>query len=204
MSQFVPYVSDNTGIGERTYDIFSRLLKERIIFLDGEINDAVADLCIAQLLFLEQENPEKDINLYINTPGGSVTAGLAIYDTMKYISSPVSTICIGQASSMGAVILAGGEKGKRYILKSSRVMIHQPFGGVEGQASDIKIQANELVRLKKLLISYLAEDCNKSLSQIEKDIQRDYFMTADEAVKYSIVDSVVTNKKLTLAEDNKK
>ncbi len=194
MSQFIPYVSDTSGIGERTYDIFSRLLKERIIFLDGEINDATADLCIAQLLFLEQENPEKDINLYINSPGGSVTAGLAIYDTLKYISSPVSTICIGQAASMAAVILAAGKKGKRFLLPSSRVMIHQPFGGVEGQASDIKIQANELVRLKKLLISYLASDCNKPIEQIEKDIQRDYYMTAEEAISYSIADSIVNKK----------
>ena len=192
MSNYIPYVSEQSGIGEKTYDIFSKLLRERIIFLDGEINDATSDLCIAELLYLEQDNPKKEIHLYINTPGGSVTAGLAIYDTIKYISSPVSTMCIGQASSMGAVLLAAGEKGKRYILPSARVMIHQPFGGVEGQASDIRIQTEELLRLKKLIIKYLAKDCSKSEAQIEKDIQRDYFMTAEEAVAYSLADAVVT------------
>ena len=197
MSTFIPYIVERSGIGEKTYDIFSKLLKERIIFLDGEINDQTADLVIAQLLFLEQENPKKDINLYINSVGGSVTAGLAIYDTIKYISSPVKTICIGQAASMAAVILAAGEKGERYLLPSSRVMIHQPFGGVEGQASDIKIQANELVRLKKILVKYLASDCSKTTEQIEKDIQRDYYMSAEEAIEYKIADLIMnknTNK----------
>lgn len=194
MSNIVPYVIERSGQVERTFDIYSRLLKERIIFLDGEINDAVASLVVSQLIFLESENPDKEINLYINSPGGSVTAGLAIYDTIKYISSPVHTICLGQAASMAAIILASGEKGKRSILPSSRVMIHQPFGGVEGQASDIRVQADELIRLKKLTIKYLADDTNKSEEQIEKDIARDYFMTSEEAVKYGIVDSVIIRK----------
>lgn len=194
MSNIVPYVIERSGQVERTFDIYSRLLKERIIFLDGEINDAVASLVVSQLIFLESENPDKEINLYINSPGGSVTAGLAIYDTIKYISSPVHTICLGQAASMAAIILASGEKGKRSILPSSRVMIHQPFGGVEGQASDIRVQADELIRLKKLTIKYLANDTNKSEEQIEKDIARDYFMTSEEAVKYGIVDSVIIRK----------
>lgn len=194
MSNIVPYVIERSGQVERTFDIYSRLLKERIIFLDGEINDAVASLVVSQLIFLESENPDKEINLYINSPGGSVTAGLAIYDTIKYISSPVHTICLGQAASMAAIILASGEKGKRSILPSSRVMIHQPFGGVEGQASDIRVQADELIRLKKLTIKYLAADTLKTEEQIEKDIARDYFMTSEEAVKYGIVDSVIIRK----------
>lgn len=194
MSNIVPYVVERSGQTERTFDIYSRLLKERIIFLDGEINDAVSSLVVSQLIFLESENPDKEINLYINSPGGSVTAGLAIYDTIKYISSPVNTICLGQAASMGAIILAAGEKGKRSILPSSRVMIHQPFGGVEGQASDIQVQADELIRLKKLTIKYLASDTGKTEEQIEKDIARDYFMTSEEAVKYGIVDSIIVRK----------
>lgn len=194
MSSIVPYVVERSGQVERTFDIYSRLLKERIIFLDGEINDAVASLVVSQLIFLESESPDKEINLYINSPGGSVTAGLAIYDTIKYISSPVHTICLGQAASMGAIILAAGEKGKRAILPSSRVMIHQPFGGVEGQASDIRVQADELIRIKKLTIKYLAADTGKTEEQIEKDIGRDYFMTSEEAVKYGIVDSVIIRK----------
>ena len=194
MSNFIPYIVERTGIGEKTYDIFSKLLKERIVFLDGEINDQTADLVIAQLLYLEQESPKKDINLYINSPGGSVTAGLAIYDTIKCIGSPVKTICIGQAASMAAVILACGEKGGRQLLPSSRVMIHQPFGGVEGQASDVRIQADELIRLKKMLVGYLAEDCSKTTEQIEKDIQRDHFMSAQEAVAYHIADSILSAK----------
>ena len=196
MSTFVPYIVERSGVGERTYDIFSKLLKERIVFLDGDITDTSADLVIAQLLYLEQENPKKDINLYINSPGGSVTAGLAIYDTIKYIESKVNTICIGQAASMGAVLLAAGEKGCRYILPSSRVMIHQPFGSVEGQASDVKIQAEELVRLKKILIQYLADDCQKTIAEIERDIQRDYFMSAKEAVAYKIADKIMIKGKL--------
>ena len=197
MSNFIPYIVERSGIGEKTYDIFSKLLKERIIFLDGEINDQTADLIIAQLLFLEQESPKKDINLYINSPGGSVTAGLAIYDTIKYINSPVKTICIGQAASMAATILASGTKGGRYLLPSSRVMIHQPFGGVEGQASDVRIQANELIRLKKILVGYLASDCNKTADQREKDIQRDYFLSAQEAIAYGIADEILIRKNKT-------
>ena len=194
MSNIVPYVVERSGQVERTFDIYSRLLKERIIFLDGEINDAVSSLVVSQLIFLEADDPDKEINLYINSPGGSVTAGLAIYDTIKYISSPVNTICLGQAASMGAIILAAGRKGSRYALPSSRVMIHQPFGGVEGQASDITVQAEELVRLKKLTIKYLANDTGKTEAEVEKDIARDNFMTSEDAVKYGIIDSVITRK----------
>ena len=194
MSHIVPYVVERSGQVERTFDIYSRLLKERIIFLDGEINDAVSSLVVSQLIFLEAEDPDKEINLYINSPGGSVTAGLAIYDTIKYISSPVNTICLGQAASMAALILAAGKKGSRFALRSSRVMIHQPFGGVEGQASDITVQAEELVRLKKLTISYLASDTGKTEAEVEKDIARDNFMTSDDALKYGIIDSVITRK----------
>ena len=194
MSHIVPYVVERSGQVERTFDIYSRLLKERIILLDGEINDAVSSLVVSQLIFIEAEDPDKEINLYINSPGGSVTAGLAIYDTIKYISSPVNTICLGQAASMAALILAAGKKGSRFALRSSRVMIHQPFGGVEGQASDITVQAEELVRLKKLTISYLASDTGKTEAEVEKDIARDNFMTSDDAVKYGIIDSVITRK----------
>ena len=194
MSHIVPYVVERSGQVERTFDIYSRLLKERIIFLDGEIYDAVSSLVVSQLIFLEAEDPDKEINLYINSPGGSVTAGLAIYDTIKYISSPVNTICLGQAATMAALILAAGKKGSRFALRSSRVMIHQPFGGVEGQASDITVQAEELVRLKKLTISYLASDTGKTEAEVEKDIARDNFMTSDDAVKYGIIDSVITRK----------
>ena len=194
MSNLVPYVIERSGQVERTFDIYSKLLKERIVFIDGEITDAVASLVVSQLIFLEADNPNKEINLYINSPGGSVTAGLAIYDTIKYISSPVKTICMGQAASMAALILAAGKKGSRFALRSSRVMIHQPFGGVEGQASDITVQAEELVRLKKLTISYLASDTGKTEAEVEKDIARDNFMTSDDAVKYGIIDSVITRK----------
>ena len=194
MSHIVPYVVERSGQVERTFDIYSRLLKERIIFLDGEINDAVSSLVVSQLIFLEAEDPDKEISLYINSPGGSVTAGLAIYDTIKYISSPVNTICLGQAASMAALILAAGKKGSRFALRSSRVMIHQPFGGVEGQASDITVQAEELVRLKKLTLSYLASDTGKTEAEVEKDIARDNVMTSDDAVKYGIIDSVIKRK----------
>jgi ATP-dependent Clp protease protease subunit len=190
-STLVPYVVEQTGIGERSYDIFSRLLKDRIIFLDGEISDVTADLVVAQLLFLESQDPEKDINLYINSPGGSVTAGLAIYDTMQYIKPDVTTICMGQAASMGAVLLAGGAAGKRLALPSSRVMIHQPWGGVQGQARDIGIQAREIVRLKKMLISYFAENTGKSEELISQDLERDFFMSAEEAAEYGIVDRIL-------------
>ncbi len=190
-STLVPMVVERTGVGERSYDIYSRLLKDRIVFLDGEIQDVTADLVVAQLLFLESEDPEKDINLYINSPGGSVTAGLAIYDTMQHIKPDVQTICMGQAASMGAVLLAGGAKGKRLSLPSSRVMIHQPWGGVQGQARDIGIQAREIIRLKKLLITYFAQNTGKSEEQIAEDMERDFFMSAEESVAYGITDSIL-------------
>ncbi|MBP5519517.1 MAG: ATP-dependent Clp endopeptidase proteolytic subunit ClpP [Treponema sp.] len=189
------YVIEKTGNGERSYDIFSRLLKDRIVFLDGEINDQVADNIIAQILFLESENPEKDISIYINSPGGSVTAGLAIYDTMKYVKCDIQTICMGQAASMAAILLAGGTKGKRYALPSSRVMIHQPRGGVEGQESDISILAKEIIRLKKLSIEYLANDTGKKIEKIAEDIERDFFMSAQEALDYGIIDNVMPSRK---------
>ena len=190
-SYLVPTVIEHSGLGERAYDIYSRLLKERIIFLDGEIDDAGADLVVAQLLFLENEDPKKDISLYINSPGGSVTAGLAIYDTMQVISSDVSTICMGQAASMAALILAAGAEGKRMILPSARVMIHQPWGGVQGQASDVSIHAKEIIRLKKLSIEYLARHTGQSQEKIAADIERDHFMTAEDAKAYNIVDKIL-------------
>lgn len=190
-SYLVPTVIEHSGLGERAYDIYSRLLKERIIFLDGEINDDRADLVVAQLLFLESEDPKKDISLYINSPGGSVTAGLAIYDTMQYLLPDVSTICMGQAASMAALILAGGAPGKRMILPSARVMIHQPWGGVQGQASDVSIHAKEIIRLKKLSIEYLARHTGQTQEKIAADIERDHFMTASDAKAYNIVDTVL-------------
>jgi ATP-dependent Clp protease, protease subunit len=191
-SYLVPTVIESNGLSERAYDIYSRLLKERIIFLDGEIDDAKADLVVAQLLFLESEDPKKDINLYINSPGGSVTAGLAIYDTMQYIRPDVSTICMGQAASMAALLLAGGNAGKRLALPSSRVMIHQPWGGVQGQSSDIAIHAKEILRLKKLSIEYLVKHTGQSEEKISADIERDFFMTAQDALDYGVVDSILT------------
>lgn len=191
VSYLVPTVVESNGLNERAYDIYSRLLKERIIFLDGEIDDAKADLVVAQLLFLESEDPKKDINLYINSPGGSVTAGLAIYDTMQYLRADVSTICMGQAASMAALILAGGAAGKRLILPSSRVMIHQPWGGVQGQSSDIAIHAKEILRLKKLSIDFLVKHTGQREERVAADIERDFFMTASEAVEYGIVDTVL-------------
>lgn len=190
-NNLVPIVVEQTGIGERSYDIFSRLLKDRIVFLDGQINDVTADLAVAQMLFLESQDPEKDINLYINSPGGSVTAGLAIYDTMQYIRPDISTICMGQAASMAALLLAAGAAGKRRALPSSRVLIHQPWGGVQGQATDIGIQAREIVRLKKMLIDYFALHTGKTSDQISHDLERDYFMSAQESVDYGIVDEVL-------------
>ncbi len=190
-----PYVIEQTGNGERSYDIFSRLLKDRIIFIDEEINDYSADIVVAQLLFLESQNPDKDISLYINTPGGSVTAGLAIYDTMQHIRPDVQTICLGQCASMGAVLLAGGAKGKRFALPSSRVMIHQPWGGVQGQAADITIQAREIIRLKKLTIKYFAEHTGKSEKEVAADMERDFFMSPEEAMQYGIIDSVMARRK---------
>ncbi|MCR5286034.1 MAG: ATP-dependent Clp protease proteolytic subunit [Treponema sp.] len=195
MSYNIPNVWERTGNGEKGYDLFSRLLKDRIIFIDGEINDASADIVVAEILFLESENPDKDISIYINSPGGSVTAGLAIYDTMKYVKCDIQTICMGQAASMAAILLAGGTKGKRYALPSSRVMIHQPRGGVEGQESDISILAKEIIRLKKLSIEYLAGDTNKKVEEVAADIERDFFMTAQDALNYGIVDHVMPSKK---------
>ena len=195
MNTLVPSVIEKTGNGERSYDIFSRLLKDRIVFIDGEINDVMADLVVAQILFLESENPDKDISIYINSPGGSVTAGLAIYDTMKYVKCDIQTICMGQAASMAAILLAGGTKGKRYALPSCRVMIHQPRGGVEGQESDIYILAKEIIRLKKLSIEYLASDTGKTEKKVAEDIERDFYMSAQEAQEYGIVDHVMPNRK---------
>jgi ATP-dependent Clp protease protease subunit len=191
MNTLVPIVVEQTGVGERSYDIYSRLLKDRIVFLDGPINDVTADLVVAQMLFLESQDPEKDINLYVNSPGGSVTAGLAIYDTMQYIKPDVQTICMGQAASMGAMLLAAGTAGKRYALPSSRILIHQPWGGVQGQATDIGIQAREIVRLKKMIISYFAQHTGKSEEVIAQDLERDYFMGAEESAEYGIVDQVL-------------
>ena len=191
----VPYVIEQTGRGERSYDIYSRLLKDRIIFVDGEITDMTADLVVAQILYLESENPEKDISIYINSPGGSVTAGLAIYDTMQYVKCPIQTICLGQAASMGAFLLAGGSKGKRFALPSSRVMIHQPWGGVEGQETDIAIHAKEILRLKELSIKHFAEHTGKSYEEVAKDMERDFFMSAQEALEYGIVDKVMNGRK---------
>ncbi|MFP4373787.1 MAG: ATP-dependent Clp endopeptidase proteolytic subunit ClpP [Spirochaetaceae bacterium] len=191
MNTLVPIVVEQTGVGERSYDIYSRLLKDRIVFLDGPINDVTADLVVAQMLFLESQDPEKDINLYVNSPGGAVTAGLAIYDTMQYIKPDVQTICMGQAASMGAMLLAAGTAGKRYALPSSRILIHQPWGGVQGQATDIGIQAREIVRLKKMIIRYFAQHTGKSEEIISGDLERDYFMSAEESADYGIVDQVL-------------
>lgn len=187
----VPYVFENTPQGERGYDIFSRLLKSRIILLGDEVDEALSNVIIAQLLFLDAEDPDKDIALYINTPGGLITAGFAIYDTMQHIKSPVSTICIGQASSMGAFLLAGGEKGKRMSLPNARIMIHQPQGGATGQATDIEIQANEIVRLRHRLNSLLAIHTGQPLAKIEADVERDFFMSPEEALEYGLIDRVV-------------
>jgi len=188
----VPIVIEQTNRGERAYDIYSRLLKDRIIFLGTPINDVVANTVIAQLLFLAAEDPEKDIHLYINSPGGSITAGMAIYDTMQYIKPDVCTICIGMAASMGAFLLAAGAKGKRYALPNSEVMIHQPLGGAEGQASDIEIRARRILRMRDKLNQILSERTGQPLKRIEKDTDRDYFMTAQEALEYGIVDKVIT------------
>ncbi|HCL56960.1 MAG TPA: ATP-dependent Clp endopeptidase proteolytic subunit ClpP [Spirochaetia bacterium] len=190
----IPYVIEQTGRGERSYDIYSRLLKDRIIFLGEEIYDGLANLIIAQLLFLESEDPEKDISLYINSPGGVVTAGLAIYDTMQFIKPDVSTICIGQAASMGAVLLAAGAKGKRYSLPNSRIMIHQPLGGAQGQATDIEIQTKEILRLKKNLNEMLAFHSGKNIKEIVKDTDRDFFMSGQEAKEYGLIDEVITKR----------
>lgn len=191
----IPIVIEKTGQGERAYDIYSRLLKERIIFLGTAIDDNLSSLIIAQLLFLEAEDPEKDINLYINTPGGSVTAGLSVFDTMNYVKPDISTICIGQAASMGAFLLAAGKKGKRFALPNSRIMLHQPLGGVEGQASDIKIHAEEILKLKKKLNKILSETTNTNIKTIERDTDRNFFLSAKESIKYGIIDEILNQKK---------
>ena len=190
----VPMVVEQSGRGERAYDIYSRLLKERVIFLVGPVNDSTANLVVAQMLFLESENPDKDIYLYINSPGGSVSAGMAIYDTMQFIKPDVSTLCIGQAASMGAFLLTAGTKGKRYCLPNSRVMIHQPLGGFQGQASDIAIHAKEILYLKARLNDMLAKHSGQSIEVIERDTDRDNFMSADDAVSYGLVDNVLTTR----------
>lgn len=195
LNQIIPIVVEQTGRSERAFDIYSRLLKERIIFLGTPIDDSVSSLIIAQLLFLEAEDSEKDINLYINSPGGVVTSGMGIYDTMQYIKPAVSTICLGQAASMGAFLLAGGEKGKRFALPNSRIMIHQPLGGAQGQASDIKIQADEILRMKKQLNSVLAKNTGQSLKKIEADTERDNYLIAKDAKSYGIIDSIMTKRK---------
>ncbi len=195
MSSLVPIVIEQTGIGERSYDIYSRLLKDRIVFIDGEINDLTADLVIAQLLFLESQDPSRDISIYINSPGGMVTAGLAIYDTIQHIKPDVQTICIGQASSMAALLLACGTKGKRAALPSSRILIHQPWGGVSGQASDISLQAREIIRLKKLTVEYFALHSGQSIEKVASDMERDFYMSAQEAQEYGIVDTIMEPRK---------
>ncbi|MCH9799318.1 MAG: ATP-dependent Clp endopeptidase proteolytic subunit ClpP [Methylophilaceae bacterium] len=191
---YIPMVIEQSGRGERSFDIYSRLLKERVIFLVGPVNDASANLIVAQLLFLEAENPDKDISFYINSPGGSVTAGMSIYDTMQFIKPDVSTLCIGQAASMGAFLLASGSKGKRFSLPNSRVMIHQPSGGFQGQSSDIQIQAKEIMYLREKLNSILAGHTGKSAKEIDVDTERDNFMSAEQSVKYGLIDKVITDR----------
>jgi ATP-dependent Clp protease protease subunit len=197
-SILIPYVVESTGRGERSYDIYSRLLKDRIVFLGGQVTDDVANLITAQLLFLESEDPEKEVNMYINSPGGSVTAGLAIYDTMQFVKPPVSTLCVGQAASMGSFLLAAGAKGRRYALPHSRILIHQLSGGFEGQAADIEIQAREALRQKEILNEVLARHTGKSVKQIEKDTDRDNFMSAAQAVEYGLIDEVITARSAKL------
>ncbi len=189
---YIPYVVEKTGRGERSYDIYSRLLKDRIIMLSGEINDQVASTIVAQLLFLEAEDPEKDIYLYINSPGGVITSGFSIYDTMNYIKPDVCTICIGQAASMGAFLLSCGAKDKRYALPNARIMIHQPLGGAQGQATDIEIQAKEILRLKRILNNILSKNTGQNIKKIEKDTDRDFFMSSDEAKEYGLIDKVLS------------
>ena len=193
-NDLVPYVVEQTSRGERSYDIFSRLLKDRIIFIGDEITDATASVVVAQLLFLESEDPDKDIHIYINSPGGSVTAGMAIFDTMNYIKPDVSTICVGLAASMGAFLLAAGAKGKRYALPNAEIMIHQPLGGAKGQASDVKIQAELLLKTRDKLNKILSENTGKPIEQIEKDTDRDNFMTSDEAKEYGLIDEVMRRR----------
>ncbi|MGQ9512660.1 ATP-dependent Clp endopeptidase proteolytic subunit ClpP [Thermodesulfitimonas sp.] len=195
MSTLVPIVVEQTNRGERAYDIYSRLLKDRIIFIGGTIDDYLANLVIAQLLFLEAEDPEKDIHLYINSPGGLVTAGMAIYDTMQYIRPDVSTICLGQAASMGAFLLAAGAKGKRFALPCARIMLHQPLGGVQGQATEVEIHAREILRAKRVLNELLAKHTGQPFDKVERDTERDFFMSAQQAKEYGIIDEVITMRK---------
>ena len=202
MSYYVPMVVENSSRGERAYDIYSRLLKERIIFLGGPIDDSVANVVVAQLLFLESEDPDKDIHLYINSPGGVVTAGLAIYDTMQYIKPDVSTICIGQAASMGSILLTAGAAGKRYALPHARIMIHQPLGGAQGQSTDIQIQAKEILRLREVGNNILARHTGQDPEKINVDTERDNFMSAEEAKAYGLIDEVVTRPKAASTEKN--
>lgn len=197
MSYLVPMVVEQTNRGERSYDIYSRLLKDRIVFLGSAVDDTVANLIIAQLLFLEAENPDKDINLYINSPGGSITAGMAIYDTIQYIRPNVSTICVGMAASMGAFLLTAGEKGKRFALPNSEIMIHQPSGGTEGQATDIEIRARRIINMKESLNRILSDRTGQDLERIRRDTERDYFMTAAEAKEYGIIDEVISQPKIS-------
>jgi ATP-dependent Clp protease protease subunit len=197
----IPMVVEQSGRGERAYDIYSRLLKERIIFLADEIEDHSANLIVAQLLFLEADDADKDIHLYINSPGGIVTAGMAIYDTMRYIKAPVSTICVGQAASMAAVLLSAGEKGKRFSLANSRIMIHQPMGGFQGQATDIHIHAREILRMKAELNDILAEQCGQTVEKVAADTDRDYFMSGEEAVNYGLIDNIVIRKTVGATPD---
>ena len=193
-NQLVPMVVEQTPRGERAFDIYSRLLKERVIFITGPIEDHMANLVVAQLLFLEAENPEKDINIYINSPGGSVTSGMSIYDTMSYIKPDISTLCIGQASSMGAILLTGGTKGKRFALPNSRIMIHQPLGGFQGQATDIEIHAQEILKIRTKLNEILSHHSGKDIDKVSKDTERDNFMSGDEAVKYGLIDKVIDKR----------
>ena len=190
----IPYVVDQTSNGERSYDIYSRLLEDRIVFISGEIDDAMANTVVAELIYLEAKNPDKDICVYINSPGGSVTAGMAIYDTMQYVKCDVSTICVGLAASVGAFLLAAGTKGKRFCLPNSEVMIHQPLGGAQGQATDLQIAAEHIIRTKKKLHNLLAENCNKSVDKIAADSERDNWKTAEEAMEYGLIDKVVTSR----------
>ena len=193
-NQLVPMVVEQTPRGERAFDIYSRLLKERVIFITGPIEDHMANLVVAQLLFLEAENPEKDINIYINSPGGSVTSGMSIYDTMSYIKPDISTLCIGQASSMGAILLTGGTKGKRFALPNSRIMIHQPLGGFQGQATDIEIHAQEILKIRTKLNEILSQHSGKDIDKVSQDTERDNFMSGDEAVKYGLIDKVMDKR----------
>ncbi len=196
-NQLVPMVVEQTPRGERAFDIYSRLLKERVIFITGPIEDYMANLIVAQLLFLEAENPDKDINVYINSPGGAITSGMSIYDTMTYIKPDISTLCIGQAASMGAILLAGGTEGKRFALPNSRIMIHQPLGGFQGQASDFEIHAKEILSMKKKLNEILASHTGKEVDQIEKDTERDNFMNGEEAKEYGLIDKVISEREQT-------